>query len=522
MKKENIMKKIFNIFSAVIFVLFMSLNVFASNERVNLKLNYDGKIHDYSEEKIHIIIDSQPIEEFKMEPVIINGRVLVSLRDVFEKMNAQILWNDKEREVTIKKGNNTIIFKIDSKEAIKNSIDVINLDVPAKIINGYTMIPIRAISDSICYNVEWDNNIRTVIIETPINEPKDENVTINIIENITEATTQNTTQATENIVEPDPNQKQDGIKIVWDQTYKSINDKEEKRVPINGLHVLSPTWFEIKNIQGDIEDKGSIDYARWAKEQGYKLWGLVTNSFDKTITHNTLSDPQKRMKIINTLVQYAKKYDLDGINIDFESVAKEDGDYYLQFIKEATPIFKQNNLVVSVDMYVPAPWNKHYHMEEVGKIVDYVIIMAYDEHYSTSKESGSVSSLPWAEKYMIEATKLVPKDKLIMGIPFYTRVWTETKKPDGSVSVVSKALKMDDAKKLLEDNNAKIVWDEKTKQHYGEYFSNGTYKKIWLEDEASIEERMNLARKLDVKGIAAWKRGFENNKTWDIINKYFK
>ncbi len=506
------MKKVLNIFSIIIFTIFINVNIFASNQWVNLKLNYDDKNYNYSAEKIHITIDKKTIEKFNMEPLIINGRALVPLRDVFENIDAEILWNKDQREVTIKKDTNVIVFKIDSKEAIKNNIDVINLDVPAKIINGYTMIPIRAISDSIGYNVKWDNDTRTIIIESPT---KENQTTIDIN---TEATTEDAI----NNIDHSIDQKQDGIKIVWDQTYKSINDKPEKRIPIEGLHVLSPTWFEIKNNDGDIEDKGSIEYAKWAKEQGYELWGLVTNSFDKVITHNTLSDTQKRMKIIKTLLDYANKYDLDGINIDFESVAKEDGDYYLQFIKEATPIFKQNNLVVSVDMYVPAPWTKHYHMEEVAKIVDYVIIMAYDEHYSTSKESGSVSSLPWAEKYMIEATKLVPKDKLIMGIPFYTRVWTETKEPDGSVSVVSKSLKMDEAKKLLQDNNAKIIWDEKTKQYYGEYFSNGTYKKIWLEDETSIEERMKLARKLDVKGIAAWKRGHENDKTWDVINKYFK
>ena len=510
------MKKILTIFSILIFTLCLSLNVFASSDWVNLKLTYDGKVHNYSAQKIHITIDSKPIENFNMEPVIIEGRTLVPIRDIFEEMDAEILWNEQNKEATIKKDNNTVTFKIDSNEAIKNNVDIIKLDVPAKIINDYTMVPIRAISDSIGYSVDWDNNIRTVIIETPINQIK-EDTTVT-----TQVSTELSTETTTSNIEVDSNQKQDGIKIVWDQTSKAINDSEQKRKVINGLDVLVPTWFEIKNSEGDIEDKGSTDYAKWAKEQGYELWALVSNSFDSVITHDTLSNPSKRSKIISSLVQYAKKYDLDGINIDFESVAKEDGDYYLQFIKEATPIFKQNGLVVSVDMYVPTPWTAHYQMEEVGKVVDYVIIMAYDEHYSTSKESGSVSSLPWAEKYMTEATKLVSKDKLIMGVPFYTRVWTETKNVDGSVSVVSKSLKMDEALELLQSNNANIVWDEETRQNYGEYFSNGTTKKIWLEDEKSMEERMKVARQLDVKGIAAWKRGHENDKTWDIINKYFK
>ena len=506
------MKSIIKIFSVIIFTLAISFNVFANNNWVNLKLTYDGKVHNYSAEKIHITIDDKPIENLKMEPVLINDRTLVPVRDVFEAMGAEVLWNEKDKETTVKKDNNTVVFKINSNQAIKNEIDVINLDVPAKIINNYTMVPLRAISDSLGYVVDWENSTRTVKIKAPISE-KTETTTNTIT---TETSTETTT------TQPIANQKQDGIKIVWDQTSKAINDTEIKRQPIDGLDVLSPTWFEIKNSNGDIEDKGSIEYANWAKEQGYQLWALVSNSFDSLITHDVLSDANKRTKVINDLVMYAKKYNLDGINIDFENVAKEDGDYYLQFIKEATPIFKKNNLIVSVDMYVPTPWTAHYKMEEVGKIVDYVIIMAYDEHYSTSKVSGSVSSLLWAEKYMTEATKLVPKDKLIMGVPFYTRVWTETKNEDGSVSVVSKSLKMDEARKLLEDNNANIVWDSKTKQYYGEYFSDGTTKKIWLEDESSMEERMKVARNLDVKGVAGWKRGHENQQTWNVINKYFK
>ena len=353
------MKKILTIFSILIFTLCLSLNVFASSDWVNLKLTYDGKVHNYSAQKIHITIDSKPIENFNMEPVIIEGRTLVPIRDIFEEMDAEILWNEQNKEATIKKDNNTVTFKIDSNEAIKNNVDIIKLDVPAKIINDYTMVPIRAISDSIGYSVDWDNNIRTVIIETPINQIK-EDTTVT-----TEVSTELSTETTTSNIEVDSNQKQDGIKIVWDQTSKAINDSEQKRKVINGLDVLVPTWFEIKNSEGDIEDKGSTDYAKWAKEQGYELWALVSNSFDPVITHDTLSNPSKRSKIISSLVQYAKKYDLDGINIDFESVAKEDGDYYLQFIKEATPIFKQNGLVVSVDMYVPTPWTAHYQMEEV-------------------------------------------------------------------------------------------------------------------------------------------------------------
>lgn len=490
------MKKVLNLIVFFLILLTFNITVFA-NEWVNITIKYNNKTEQYSAGKIYITIDGKEIENFRMEPIILEGRVLVPLRDVFENMEATVSWEEAKKEVTVQKGNDTITFLINDYYGVKNEKEKFFFDVPSKIINDYTMVPIRAISDAFNYKVDWNSDTRKITITTIAELPEEK---------------------TENI-----NAKEDGIKIVWDQIGSvQGNNSADKRDIINGLDVLCPTWFQIKNTNGDINDKGSLEYANWAKEQGYQLWGLITNSFDANITHGVLSNNTKRTKLINDIVALAKKYNLDGINIDFESIAKEDGQYYLQFIKEATPIFKANGLTVSVDMYVPTKWTEHYHMQEVGQIVDYVIIMAYDEHYSTSKESGSVSSMPWVDDHMKRATELVDNNKLIMGVPFYTRVWTETKNADGSVSVVSKSLKMDEAVDILKKNNAEIYWDSKTGQYYGEYFSDGTTKKIWLEEERSMEERMKISRKYDVKGIAAWKRGHENSGIWDVINKYYK
>ncbi|MDE6357580.1 MAG: hypothetical protein K2L15_03210, partial [Eubacteriales bacterium] len=484
------MKKILNLIIFFATLLIFNIAVFAG-DWVNMPIKYNNKIEQYSAGKIYINIDGKEIENFRMEPIILKGRVLVPLRDVFENMGATVNWEETKKEVIVQKGNDTISFVIDNYYGLKNGKDKFFFDVPSKIINDYTMVPIRAISDAFNYNVEWNNDTRRV--------------TITHLEENTETI----------------NSKENGLKIIWDQIGSvQGNNSTEKRKAIEGLDVLCPTWFEIKNENGDINDKGSLEYANWAKEQGYQLWGLITNSFDADITHSILSDTTKRTKLINDILALAKKYNLDGINIDFESIAKTDGEYYLQFIKEATPIFKSNGLIVSVDMYVPTKWTEHYHMKEVGEIVDYVIIMAYDEHYSTSKVSGSVSSIPWADEHMKKATELVDKNKLIMGVPFYTRIWTETKNADGSVSVVSKSLKMDEAIDILKKNNAEIYWDYETGQYYGEYFSEGTTKKIWLEEERSMEERMKISREYDLKGVACWKRGHEKEGIWEVINKY--
>ncbi len=520
------MKKILFIFM-FIFSIF-TFNIFA-NDLVSFNITYDGKTETYSAQKVYININGTEVESQNMQPIILEDRVLVPLRFIAENLGAEVDWEPYKKEVIITYKGDTLSFIINNEYATKNGDTIIDFDVAAKIINDYTMVPVRAISEAFGYNVMWSEEERTVYI-TDIGDMtemeqyiqgiiEEAAATEEFIQEDTEIITEDLTETTTEEVD----YKEDGLKIVWDQiSSTSGNYADGKFDAIEGLDVIVPTWFEITDTNGTINDKGSEEYAKWAKEQGYQLWALISNSFDADITHAVLSDSTKRTKLINDIIALAQKYDLDGINIDFESIAKTDGDYYLLFIQEAAAAFRENGLVTSVDMYVPTEWTKHYQMAEVAKVVDYVIIMAYDEHYSTSTTSGSVSSIPWADTYMAAALELVDKDKLIMGIPFYTRIWTETQNADGTVSVVSKSLKMDEAIQILLENDATIYYDETTGQNYGEYYSDGTTKKIWLEDETSVQARMEIARKYDLKGIAAWKRGHEKEGIWDIINKYFK
>lgn len=501
------MKIISKIMLNIVLILCFTTTIFAGNNWVNINLNYDGKAHNYSEEKIDISINGKIINSYNIEPIILNNRALVPLRDVFEKLGAKISWNNETRSILVQKNNNKIVFKVDDNKATKNNNKIINLDVPAKIINDYTMIPIRAISDSLGYLVSWDKNTRTVVI-------KDDKSTI-------KDTDTNKVKEPNKVIETQANVKSSNITMLWDQTYISHNDLPEKRIPVDGLNVLSPTWFAIKDSNGTIEDKGSLSYAKWANDKGYKLWGLVSNSFSSKITKDVLSNSKKVDFVISQLLTYAKKYNLDGINIDFENLGKSDTNIYVNFIKKATKILKENGLTVSVDMYMPTPWTKHYNMQEVAKIVDYVVIMAYDEHYRTSKTSGSTASLPWVSKYMKIAKGLVPADKLIMGVPFYTRVWSEKLDANGKIEVVeSVAVTMDEAVELISKNNAKVVWLEDIGQEYATWNENGVTKKLWLENEKSIKKRMELAKELGVKGLAFWKRGYENPNIWNIINNF--
>lgn len=313
------------------------------------------------------------------------------------------------------------------------------------------------------------------------------------------------------------------INLVWDQVFKvESSEVPSKFEPIYGLDVLSPSWFEIEDEEGNLRNIASRRYVDWAHSQGYQVWAMITNPFsDPDLTHKVLSNTDSRENIIKQLLAFSSIYNLDGINIDFESLKKETGEYYVQFIRELTPLLKEQGLVVSVDMYVPSGWTRHYNRSEVGKVVDYIMIMGYDEHWSTSPKSGSVASIGWVEEGIKNTLKEVPNEKVILGIPYYTRLWAE-EEVDGEIKVSSKAYGMSRGEKFLKDAGVEAKWLEDVGQYYGEYSRGNIVYKIWLEEEKSIEEKVKLVKKYDLAGVAGWKRGLEKKEVWDVLYKYLK
>ncbi|MCT4542032.1 MAG: glycosyl hydrolase family 18 protein [Vallitalea sp.] len=313
------------------------------------------------------------------------------------------------------------------------------------------------------------------------------------------------------------------INIAWHQVTNITANNKLKNVleNVEGLDVISPTWFSIKNTEGDISNIASKEYVNYAKSKGYQVWALFSNRFNKKITHEVLSSTEKREKVIKQILALTSIYNLDGINVDFENVAKEDGKYYVQFIRELTPYLKAQDVIVSVDMYVPSAWTAHYNRTELGKVIDYLIIMAYDEHWSTSPESGSVASIGFVEKGIVNTLKEVPKEKVILGLPYYTRLWKE-ETIDGKLKVSSVAYSMERAKMKLDENNAEIIWNDDVKQFYGDYKKGNVTYKIWLEEEQSIEEKVKLMKKYDLMGVAGWKIGLQKKEVWDVLYNYLK
>lgn len=314
------------------------------------------------------------------------------------------------------------------------------------------------------------------------------------------------------------------LNLVWHQVFNADANAAvaDKFAKVTNVDVISPTWFELEGIEGDITSLADLNYVRWAHDNGYQIWALFNNlksGYTRDMTHEVLSSTEKRAKVIEQLMAYCELYELDGINIDLEAIREADGPYYVQFVKELGVYLKLNGLAASADLPVVKSWTMHYERAEISKYLDFVIIMGYDEHWSTSPISGSVASITWSDEGISETLKEVPKEKVVLGIPFYTRVWME-EIVDGEVQVSSVAKGMDGGKAFMEEQNIEWVWDDEVKQYYAEYTEGDILYRMWLEDVRSVEERMIVAASYDIGGIAGWKIGLENDGVWEIIEQY--
>ena len=306
------------------------------------------------------------------------------------------------------------------------------------------------------------------------------------------------------------------VNMVWHQvTSTDANSYFADAVQnMTGVNVISPTWFSVSDNDGNVSSLASGEYVMQAHEKGLKVWGLIDNFSENMSTTTVLSKTSSRQNLENQLVTYALKSGLDGINIDFESLSEDVGIHFLQFLRELSIQCHENNLVLSVDNPVPEDFTSHYDRTEQGKVVDYVIIMGYDEHYVGS-DAGSVASLPWVEQGVKDTLAEVPAKRTILAIPFYTRLWKTT---DGG-ALTSEAIGMDQAQQVISENGAETYWDKTTSQNYGTYEGDGATYQIWLEDAQSVAEKVKLISKYELAGVAEWKLGFENSGIWSVITE---
>ncbi|MBA2214682.1 SH3 domain-containing protein [Sellimonas intestinalis] len=308
------------------------------------------------------------------------------------------------------------------------------------------------------------------------------------------------------------------INLAWHQvTSQAANANIASVIEgTSGLTTISPTWFSIQDTSGNLSSLANSDYVNTAHQAGLEVWGLIDNFTNQVDTLAVLSNTQSRANMISQLITQALNTGLDGINVDFEQITEEMSDHYIQFVRELSVECRKNGLVLSVDNYVPG-FTSHYNREEQGVVADYVIIMGYDEHFSGSEEAGSVASIDFVKEGITETLKEVPKEKVINGLPLFTRLWIES-----SEGLTSQAIGMPDAEKAVSGAGVTPTWDETTQQNYAEWNADGNTYKIWLEDESSLEAKLKVMKEYDLAGAAEWKIGFEKDGIWELIAQYIK
>lgn len=313
------------------------------------------------------------------------------------------------------------------------------------------------------------------------------------------------------------------VNLVWDYYSEYVSAPDRRGTNIEGVNVVSPSFFYLDSkgkLQENVGIKGE-EYIKWAHNNGYKVWPMVSNAGNGmlTVTSNIMNSYEKRQKLIEEIVNVCVKYKLDGINIDFENMKQEDIHLYSRFIIELTPRIKEIGQVISVDVTAPdggETWSMCFDRHVIGDVADYIVFMAYDEYGISSTKAGTTAGFDWVELSLNKflKTEEIEPNKIILAVPFYTRLWSE----DSSGKVTSKVVNMKDIDTVIPEN-VERKWDEKLKQNYVEYLDNGITKKMWIEDLNSIREKISLITKNNLAGIASWEKDREDSNVWGLIKK---
>lgn len=309
------------------------------------------------------------------------------------------------------------------------------------------------------------------------------------------------------------------VNLVWDYFSEYAKAPDRTGTKIDGINVVSPSFFYIDkngNFKENVSQNGQ-EYIKWAKSNGYKVWPMVSNSnAGLDMTSKIMNSYESRKKLIEAIVNVCVKYDLDGINIDFENMKKEDVDLYSRFIIELTPRIKDIGLTVSVDVTAPDGadnWSMCFDRNVIGNVADYIIFMAYDQYGAGSNKAGTTAGYNWVETSLKKfvTTEEIDSNKVILAIPLYTRLWSEK---DGKV--LSKVIDMKDIDSTIPEN-VERKWNDTLKQYYVEYNDSLYTRKMWIEDSKSLKEKLSLIKQYNLGGVASWEKDKETKDVWELI-----
>ena len=288
-----------------------------------------------------------------------------------------------------------------------------------------------------------------------------------------------------------------------------------------GINVIAPTWFSLTDNDGGFRSFGTTQYVNKAHDYGLQVWGVWDNFNYKNETGSDISTLQvlssttKRQSLVQSIVDDSLSLGLDGVNIDFEGLTSDCGEHYVQFLRELSVACRKNNLVLSVDNYVPFHFNNFYRLDIQGQIADYVIIMGYDEHWHGSGDPGSVASIEYVSNGLEKTLSQVPAEKVVNALPFYTILW----KTEGT-TVTDEYITLNNVADFLKRVNVEPQWDETTCQYYAEWQSGNAVYQIWVEDEESIKVKLNVMSAQKIGGVAVWRLGYGTSGAWELVKAY--
>ncbi len=531
-----------------------------SDERMDLMAYYGLE----SEEELAVVVGDQVVEG---KGIVLDGRAYVSTDIVHDHINSRFYWDSAENKyiytlpmemVTAEVGADE--YYID-KEKVTTDYQVLKVSsdtayVALDFVKEYTALDYELLTEPNRVTVNCDYGEKDVVkakrdgevryragVKSPILTEVEKGDTLFILEEEEEIEKWTKVRTKDGFigyiqdkrlgkaakevydtafVEPvyDNISKDYKINLAWHQvTNKQANEsiytilKDTK-----GITTISPTWFYLRDNNGNITSLAQQSYVDYCHQNGVEVWALVENmtyadDFDLT---SVLNKTSSRQNLVTQLIAQAIQYGLDGINVDIEELPGEAGEGYIEFIRELSIMCRRNNIILSVDNYVPAAYNKHYDRKEQGIVADYVIIMGYDEHYSGGGVAGSVASIGYVENGIKDTLAEVPAEKVINAVPFYTRLWCT----DAAGEVTSQVFGMNGADETVAMNGAEKVWSDEAGQYYAEFENAEGLYQIWLEEETSIDAKAQFIKTYDLAGIASWKLGYERDEIWDVILKY--
>ena len=312
------------------------------------------------------------------------------------------------------------------------------------------------------------------------------------------------------------------INLVWDYYSEYVSAPDRSGTTIEGINAVSPAFFSlVSKGNGQINTNVSQEYINWAKQNGYEIWPMFSNNSYQETTSMILNSYETRTKVINNIVSLAVKYELDGINLDFENMATSDKDMFSRFVIELKPKLQEAGISLSVDVTAPdggSNWSNCYDRNVIGNVADYIVFMAYDQYGISATKAGTTAGYNWVEnslKKFIDREE-IDSNKIILGIPFYTRLWEEQ-----GEKATSKIVNMKSIDEVLPSNTNK-VWNEELKQYYVEYNENGKTYKMWIEDETSLRHKVALVNKYNLAGVASWEKDRETQNIWNVISEELK